>query len=180
MFISLRPSTYIMGSNVNLGSFGVTDVRRSFSLRARSQIPVFGVTGRAPGWPGALKLPAVKQTYKYYTPERQCVTFFTNFWILIISINTNRFGNRIKQIWQPLLFINGYLRMEYTLFQDFPPKSTDRPPRSRPVRPFTGIWLRALKNAITCPYYIAWPIDSCIYISLKPSTNVMGSVVKLG
>ena len=26
-------------------------------LRARSQIPVVGVTGRAPGWPSALKLP---------------------------------------------------------------------------------------------------------------------------
>ena len=45
-----------------------------------------------------------------------CVTYF---WILIIPIHTSRFGNRIKQIWQPLLFINGYLRMEYTLFQDF-------------------------------------------------------------
>ena len=29
----------------------------SVYLRARSQIPVVGVTGRAPGWPGALKLP---------------------------------------------------------------------------------------------------------------------------
>ena len=27
------------------------------NLRARSQIPVVGLTGRAPGWPGALKLP---------------------------------------------------------------------------------------------------------------------------
>ena len=27
-------------------------------LRARSQIPVFGLTGRAPGWPSALKLPS--------------------------------------------------------------------------------------------------------------------------
>ena len=27
------------------------------NLRTRSQIPVVGVTGRAPGWPGALKLP---------------------------------------------------------------------------------------------------------------------------
>ena len=26
-------------------------------FRARSQIPVVGVTGSAPGWPGALKLP---------------------------------------------------------------------------------------------------------------------------
>ena len=26
-------------------------------VRARSQIPVFGLTGRAPGWPGAWKLP---------------------------------------------------------------------------------------------------------------------------
>ena len=51
-----------------------------------------------------------------YTPERQCMTCVTNFWILIISIHTSRFGNRIKQIWQPLLFINGYLCMEYTLF----------------------------------------------------------------
>ena len=43
----------------------------------------------------------------------------TNFWILIISIHPSRFGNRIKYIWQPLLFINGYLRMEYNLFQAF-------------------------------------------------------------
>ena len=27
MFISVRPSTYVMGSNVNLGSFGVTGVK---------------------------------------------------------------------------------------------------------------------------------------------------------
>ena len=27
------------------------------AILARSQIPVVGVTGRAPGWPGALKLP---------------------------------------------------------------------------------------------------------------------------
>ena len=31
MCISLRPSTYVMGSKVNLGSFGVTGVKRSFS-----------------------------------------------------------------------------------------------------------------------------------------------------
>ena len=45
-------------------------------LRAHSQIPVLGLTGRALGWPGALKLPsaAVQQTYKYYRPERQCMT----------------------------------------------------------------------------------------------------------
>ena len=30
---SSRPSTYIMWSNVNLGSFGVTGVKRSFSLK---------------------------------------------------------------------------------------------------------------------------------------------------
>ena len=34
------------------------------------------------------------------------MTCVTNFWILIISIHTSRFGNRINQIWQPLLFIN--------------------------------------------------------------------------
>ena len=58
-------------------------------LRARSQIPVFGLTGRTPDWPGTLKLlgAAVKQTYKYYTPERQCVTC-----VLVISIHTSRFG----------------------------------------------------------------------------------------
>ena len=33
MFISLRPSTYVMGSNVNLGSFGVTGVKRWFILK---------------------------------------------------------------------------------------------------------------------------------------------------
>ena len=32
MFISVRPSTYVVGSNVNLGSFGVTGVKSSFSL----------------------------------------------------------------------------------------------------------------------------------------------------
>ena len=102
-------------------------------FRVRSQIPVVGVTGRAPDWPGALKLPgtAIMQTYNYYTPERHCVTCVTNFWIFIISIHTSRFGNRIKQIWQPLLFINGYLRMEYTLFQDFAIKIPRR--RRRPA-----------------------------------------------
>ena len=33
MLINLRPSTYVMGSNVNLGSFGVKGVKRSFSLK---------------------------------------------------------------------------------------------------------------------------------------------------
>ena len=29
----LGPSTYVIGSNTNLGSFGVTGVKRSFSLK---------------------------------------------------------------------------------------------------------------------------------------------------
>ena len=33
MFISLRPATYVMGSNVNLGSFGVIGVKFWFSLK---------------------------------------------------------------------------------------------------------------------------------------------------
>ena len=33
MFISLTPFTYVVGSNVNLGSFGVNGVKRSFSLK---------------------------------------------------------------------------------------------------------------------------------------------------
>ena len=95
----------------------------------------YGKIYRALGWPGALKLPgaAVYQMYKYYTPERQCVTFVPYFRILNIPIHTSRFGNRIKQIWQPLLFIKGYLRMEYTLFQDFARKiPRPAPPTGRP------------------------------------------------
>ena len=48
--------------------------------------------------------------------------------------------------------------MEYTLFQDFahkiprPAPPTGRPPRPRPVRPFTGIWLRALTGLGTFSY----------------------------
>ena len=68
-------------------------------------------TGGAPGW-YSRRVNTIRQKGSAWT----CVT---NFWILIISIHTSRFGNRIKQIWQELLFINGYLRMEYTLFQDF-------------------------------------------------------------
>ena len=30
---------------------------RCIKIRARSQVPVFGLTGHAPTWPGALKLP---------------------------------------------------------------------------------------------------------------------------
>ena len=33
MLTSLRPSTYVMGSGVNLGTFGVTGVKRSFLLK---------------------------------------------------------------------------------------------------------------------------------------------------
>ena len=45
--------------------------------------------------------------------------------------------------------MNGYLRMEYTLFQDFARKiPRPAPPRARPVRPYTGIWLRALNNGL--------------------------------
>ena len=35
-------------------------------------------------------------------------------------------------------------------------------------------------NAITCPCYIAWPEDSYMFISLRPSTCVMGLNVNLG
>ena len=68
---------------------------RVYMLRARSQILVVGLTGHALAWPSALKLPGavVKQTYKYRTPERQCVMCVTNFWISIISIHTSRFGS---------------------------------------------------------------------------------------
>ena len=77
--------------------------------------------------------------YKYYTPERQCVTCVTNFWILIISIHTCRLGNRIKQIWQPLLFINGYLRRKCTFFHDFARKIQRlAPPTGRPGRAQSG------------------------------------------
>ena len=73
------------------------------------------------------------------TPERQCVTCVTKFWILIISIHTSRLGNRIKQIWQPLLFIKGYLCMEYTLFQLFARKiPCPEPLTSRPGRAQSG------------------------------------------
>ena len=90
----------------------------------------------------------------------QCVTCVTNFWILIISIHTSRFGNRIKQIWQPLLFINGYLRMEYTLFQDFARK-IPRPvlPTGRPGHAQSGrtpeFWLRALQPPAPFPWLYA-------------------------
>ena len=71
--------------------------------------------------------------------KRQCVTYVTNFWILIIFIHTSRFDNRIKQIWYPLLFINRYLRMEYTLFQDFARKiPRPAPPTGRPGRTQSG------------------------------------------
>ena len=36
------------------------------------------------------------------------------------------------------------------------------------------------KNAINRPLYIARPYDSNMYISLRPSTYVMGSEVNLG
>ena len=133
--------SFIGPKNVFLDNIFVKNKEANVNFTARSQIPVVGVTGCAPGWPGALKLPGatVKQTYKYYTPEKQCVMCVTNFWILIISIHTSRFGNRIKQIWQPLLFINGYLRMEYTLFQDFAYKIPHpAPPTGRPGRVQAG------------------------------------------
>ena len=60
--------------------YHVVDIDNNFiSLRARSQIPVFGLTGPTLGWTGALKLPgaAVWQMYRYYTPERQCVMCVT-------------------------------------------------------------------------------------------------------
>ena len=44
-----------------------------------------------------------------------------------------------KQIWQPLLFINWYLRMEYTLFPEFARKITrPGPPTGRPGRAQSG------------------------------------------
>ena len=46
MFISLRHCTYVMGSNVNLGSFGVTVVKRSFSLKNYSSSMLHSMTIR--------------------------------------------------------------------------------------------------------------------------------------
>ena len=42
----IRQNLYAQKKHVALGK----------SVRAHSQIPVFGLTGSAPGWPGALKL----------------------------------------------------------------------------------------------------------------------------
>ena len=51
-------------------------------LRAHNQIPVFGLTGSARGWPGALKLPgtAIQQT------EKQCVTCVTSKFCVVQTI----------------------------------------------------------------------------------------------
>ena len=46
MLISLRPSTYAMGSHVNLGSFGVSWVKRSFSLKCYSSPMLHSMTIR--------------------------------------------------------------------------------------------------------------------------------------
>ena len=39
--ISLRPSIYVMGSNVNLGSFGVTGFKRSFAPKILQLVHIF-------------------------------------------------------------------------------------------------------------------------------------------
>ena len=55
MYISLRPSTFVMGSQVNLGSFGVTGVKSWFSLKMHYLLYVtyfINVTHTyASGWP---------------------------------------------------------------------------------------------------------------------------------
>ena len=64
-------------------------------------------------------------------PERQCLTCVTNFWILIISIHTSRFGSRIKQIWQPLYAQMGTYAWK-TLYSKILPANS-RARRSRPA-----------------------------------------------
>ena len=44
-------------------------------------------------WLGAHRRRRIAEMYKFYTPERQCVTCVNNFWILIICIHTSRFGS---------------------------------------------------------------------------------------
>ena len=98
----------------------------------------------------------------------------TNFWILIISIHTSRLGNMVKQIWQPLLFINGYLRMEYTLFQDFAHKiMRPAPPTSCPGRAQSGRtkefgyrpWRWGLKLQLIHISLLMW--TTCFYLPEK-------------
>ena len=115
--------------------------------RARSQIPVVGVTGRAPGWPGALKFTRRRLYSRRINTLRQKGSAWRVFHLLnIISIHTSRFYNKIKQIWQPLLFTMHGIYFIPRFYPQNPVRAAaDRPPRLRPVRPYTGIWLWALK-----------------------------------
>ena len=120
-----------------------------------------GLTGRAPAWPGALKLPgaAVQQTYKYHTPERQCVTCVIYLWILIISIHPSRFGKGLSRFdrhcysWMGTYAWN--ILYSTILHAESRAPSRRRPPRARPVRPDTRIWLRALRLCMHFAYILS-------------------------
>ena len=77
--------------------------------------------------------PAYSRRKILYTPEIQCVTCGTFSWKLIFFLFIQVDMYWIKQIWQALLFINGYRCMEYTSSSDFKHKILH--PTPLPARP---------------------------------------------
>ena len=112
MCISLRPSTYVMGSSVNLGSLGS---KGRFHYKCYNSSMLHSLTIRLIG------VHQLETLYLFYGVKCQSGVIWGNW------------GQKV---------IMG-------------------------------------KNALTCPCYIAWPYDSYMSISLRPSTFVTGSNVNL-
>ena len=73
MNISLRPSSYVMWSNVNLGSFGVTGVKRSYHQKCYFSFRLHGMVM------GLMHIHQVDTLYKSYV-SRNSPGFIWGHW----------------------------------------------------------------------------------------------------
>ena len=123
----------------------------SEDVRARSQIPVVGVTGRARAGPALLNYPALPYSRRINTirqkgsawhvlPTFEYQSFL--FTPVDLAIDKADLAAVVIHKWVPM---HGIYFIPRFCPQNPAPGATNRPPRPRPVRPYIRIWLRALR-----------------------------------
>ena len=165
MCISLRPSSYVMGSNVNLGSFGVSGVKRSFSLK---MLYLVHVTEHD------------HETYTDWSAWDALPMLWGQMliWGHLGSLESK--GHLHLKCFNSSKLHSMTIRLIHvhqleTLFLCYGVKC-----QSGVVWGLWGQKVIFTKNAVPRPCYRAWPWDLHRLISLRRSTYVMGSNVNLG
>ena len=211
MCISLRPSSYVMGSNVNLGPFGVSGVKRSFSLKMLylvhvtehdhetytdwsawdalpmlwGQMSIWGHLGSLES-KGHLHLKCFNSSKLHSMTIRLIHVHQLETFYLCYGGQMSIWGH-----WGPKVVFHYKcynLSMLHSLairlirvhqlvilFLFYGVKC-----QSGVIWGHRGRKVIFAKNALTRPWYIAWPYDSYMSISLRPSIFVSGSNVNLG